>query len=587
MKDLKSLQKPQKQGFQRTLGYVGGSSAWSLGLFIFFFYMIAIISFLTDALRLDNFDPLWFLVSGAAFFPPILIAVVYKFAYLNRRPEKRRVVLNLAVAALAGSSRNVSVGLLASWAGLDETGLWPFRFFGGGLMGVSIFVLWSVGNGSKIQYLNSLRRLGETQDRLASTRLQIPVQVAETNEELQNRTKKALYPQLEAIRELLGDGNNISGVLEKLRFTITDQIRPLMREISNSQPVPFEVQNLERYRFVRASLPDRFSLHDKLLVTWSAFVEALGLSIWLVAFGSPNGLWDLVVIFINYFVVLSVFKLLIPNARNFARFNAITYILLASFAASLANIFYIYYWLDFETTQFLMLSGFATLGGLTGPILLMYLSVRIEKQTAIELQVSNYLLAIAKENALFAQKLWVFRKRWLLILHGNVQSALTAALTRLQGAAEIDAVLIEMVKQDLNRAQSAVETNLKEDFSLQLGLDQLQEVWLGICEISVQVSSRAERALDRNLGSSFCVNEIAKEAVSNAVRHGDATQVSVLIDRIEDDLLVLEVTNNGTPPKDSPEAGIGSEMLDEVCLAWELSSEKRQVVLRAELPVAL
>jgi len=203
------------------------------------------------------------------------------------------------------------------------------------------------------------------------------------------------------------------------------------------------------------------------------------------------------------------------------------------------------------------------------------------------LQVTDYLLVIAKENALFAQKLWVFRKRWLLILHGNVQSALTAALTRLQGAKEIDAVLIEMVKQDLNRAQSAVETNLKEDFSLKLGLDQLQEVWLGICEISVQVSSRAERALDRNLGSSFCVNEIAKEAVSNAVRHGNATQVSVMIDRIEDDLLVLEATNNGTPPKDSPEAGIGSKMLDEVCLAWKLSSEKRKVVLRAELPVVL
>lgn len=587
MSDLKSFQKHQKQGFQRTIGYLGGSSAWSLGLFIFFFYMIAIISFLTDALRLDNFNPLWFLVSGAAFFPPILIAVVYKLAYLNRRPEKRRVVLNLAVAALAGTSRNVSVGLLASWAGLDETGLWPFRFYGGALLGVSIFVLWSVANGAKIQYLNALRRLTETQDRLSSTRSQIPVQVAETNEDLQNRTKKALYPQLDAIRELLGEGNNISGVLERLRFTITEQIRPLMREIADSQPVPFEVQNLERYRFVRASLPDRFSLHDKLLVTWSALVEVLGLSFWLVGFSSTKGLRDIFVIFVNYFVVLGVFKLLIPKSRSFARFNAITYVLLASLLASFANIIYIYYWLDFDTAQFLMLAGFAILSGVVGPILLMYLSVRIEKQTAIELQISDYLLAIAKENALFAQRLWVFRKRWLLILHGNVQSALTAALTRLQSAKVIDAVLIEMVKQDLNRAQSAVETNLKEDFSLQLGLDQLKEAWLGVCEISVQVSSRAERALDRNLGSSFCVNEIAKEAVSNAVRHGDATEVSVLIDRIEDDLLVLEVTNNGTPPKGPTQAGIGSEMLNEVCLAWTLTSENRKVVLRAELPVAL
>jgi two-component sensor histidine kinase len=217
----------------------------------------------------------------------------------------------------------------------------------------------------------------------------------------------------------------------------------------------------------------------------------------------------------------------------------------------------------------------------------MQLSVRIEKRNEIESQITGDLLAIAKENALFAQRLWVFRKRWLLILHGSVQSSLTAALTRLQAAPEINAVTIEMVKQDLRRAELAVESNHTEGFNLDLGISELQEVWAGICTVKVQVSSRDKRALIKNPDSSYCVNEIVKEAVSNAVRHGEASEAQVTIDRISDDLLTVEVTNNGRSPKDDDRTGIGSEMLDEVCLHWELITEKKQVRLVAELPIKL
>ena len=200
--------------------------------------MLSFISFLTDAVRLENFDPLWFIVSGAGFLPPIAIGLIYRFAYLNRRRERPRVVLNLIVAGLAGASRNVSVGFFAMWAGLDQSQLWLFRFFGGAFMGVAIFILWAIGNGSKIEYLSALRSLAETQNRLSSTRLQMPEQLASVNERLQERTKQALLPQLNAIRELLGEASTVRAALDKLRFTITEQIRPMMLEISKDQPKP-------------------------------------------------------------------------------------------------------------------------------------------------------------------------------------------------------------------------------------------------------------------------------------------------------------------------------------------------------------
>jgi signal transduction histidine kinase len=84
------------------------------------------------------------------------------------------------------------------------------------------------------------------------------------------------------------------------------------------------------------------------------------------------------------------------------------------------------------------------------------------------------------------------------------------------------------------------------------------------------------------------VNEIVKEAVSNAVRHGDAKAVKVDIDRVADDLLHIRVQNNGIAAEiQTDSSGIGKEMLDEICLAWELVSDKSGVTLSADLPVKL
>jgi hypothetical protein len=587
MQALDSVVSPRKEPLQRTLRYLGASSAWSIGLFLFSFYILVTISFLTDAVRVQQFESLWFLVSGAGFVPPLVIGLTYKFLYLDRRPEKRRVLLNLFVAGCAGASRNLSVGYFALISGLEESNLWLFRFVGGFVIGMALYFVWALSSGSKIDYLSSLRQLAETQSSLAKTRLQIPDKLLVTNERLQDRTRQAVLPQIAAIRELLGDTANVGRALDKLRDTITQQIRPMMTKLASEQPKPFEVRNLRALRKVETSLPDRFTLRDKIQVTWSSILELFGIVFWLVVFQSKNGLLDSAALFAIYFTILSIFKLSLPKKKKFKRTTALFITALVSLAASTANVMYIYFFLAFDFSELLMLSGFAILGGLIGPLVFLQTNARISKRLEIEQDIRADLLELAKENSLFAQRLWVFRKRWLLVLHGSVQSSLTAALTRLQGDKNVDSVTIELVKQDLMRAESAVQANLKDELDLDAGLKGLQDVWSGICNVSISLSERARRALDRSFDSAFCVNEIIKEAVSNAVRHGEATEAKVSIDRIEDDLLRIEVNNNGSAPRFGNEKGIGSEMMDEICLTWSLTGENKDVLLVADLPVKL
>jgi two-component sensor histidine kinase len=145
-----------------------------------------------------------------------------------------------------------------------------------------------------------------------------------------------------------------------------------------------------------------------------------------------------------------------------------------------------------------------------------------------------------------------------------------------------------MVKQDLLRAEQAINGDVQKQLVFSSTVEEIVGLWKGICSVSIQISERAKRALDRNADTSFCVNEIIKEAISNAVRHGAASHANVSIARLEDDLLEVTVTNDGTTPKGADlRQGIGSEMLNEICLSWSLEGKSPKVRLSASLPLAL
>jgi signal transduction histidine kinase len=191
------------------------------------------------------------------------------------------------------------------------------------------------------------------------------------------------------------------------------------------------------------------------------------------------------------------------------------------------------------------------------------------------------------ELSLFDQQLWLARRQWQFIVHGSVQAALTAALTRLQSP-ECDQATLALVSQDLQRAEKALMAPPVHKIDLPASLAELQTTWRGICDIRLKITERATRALQGNNDACICVNEIVKEAVSNAVRHGQAKTVTVEIDREGDVSLAIKVSNDGLPIKVRPAAGVGSRLIKELTTSWSLGSSKASglTVLAASLPLA-
>jgi signal transduction histidine kinase len=87
-----------------------------------------------------------------------------------------------------------------------------------------------------------------------------------------------------------------------------------------------------------------------------------------------------------------------------------------------------------------------------------------------------------------------------------------------------------------------------------------------------------------------CVADALNEAVSNAVRHGGADRVDVLINyqlSTTDGTVHMRVEDNGPALIDRTKKGLGSQILDETSVAWSLDQLDEGHILNAEFPVSV
>jgi two-component sensor histidine kinase len=194
---------------------------------------------------------------------------------------------------------------------------------------------------------------------------------------------------------------------------------------------------------------------------------------------------------------------------------------------------------------------------------------------------------LAHDQALFEQQLWLGRRAWQFVVHGSVQSALTAALTRLQSSPEPEQYMLNLVVEDLERARQALTSAPDRKIDLPEAIKQLQATWRGICDNRTDITERGSRVLQKNNDACICVNEIIKEAVSNAVRHGEAKSATISIDRRDDFSLEITVSNDGLPLLDQQPLGVGSRLIEELTTDWSLESNKATglTVFKANLPL--
>lgn len=165
-------------------------------------------------------------------------------------------------------------------------------------------------------------------------------------------------------------------------------------------------------------------------------------------------------------------------------------------------------------------------------------------------------------------------------LHGSVQTRLVAcAMAMDRASSEGDRAALAAA---LGEAQSILAMPLAAPTGALSVDDEVRRkvaLWGDLCEFRVAVDPAVEGVLQADT-----IGRIVEEGLTNAIRHGEATEIAIRVG-LDDDRVLVEVVDNGNGPSVGA-AGLGSAMLDQVTARrWRLDREGDRTHLRAWLHV--
>ena len=233
------------------------------------------------------------------------------------------------------------------------------------------------------------------------------------------------------------------------------------------------------------------------------------------------------------------------------------------------------------------------------PFFLIITSLGVSFTTAIqahqrddEARMAMSIARNAQLNADVRERTRRAQRRVAKLLHSNVQAELIASAMllaeRASGSSSAASRAVD-ISEELDRLAAAIQDRLAPSAgpvgrARERVLD-LTSLWSGAVDVTLEVDDATWVALDEDSGALESVMEVVAEGLTNAVRHGESSQVAVRMNRDADGIAV-RITSRGRLAAGS-RAGLGSSFLDASTREWQLSEEAGEVHLTASVDVTL
>jgi two-component sensor histidine kinase len=104
--------------------------------------------------------------------------------------------------------------------------------------------------------------------------------------------------------------------------------------------------------------------------------------------------------------------------------------------------------------------------------------------------------------------------------------------------------------------------------------------WSGI----VRIESLISPAIDETGEAGTHAAQIIEESVVNAVRHGQATEIRVVLEVIADQI-TISISNNGSLIESNSDSGLGSLLFNTFTSEWSIGAEDSKVKSRFKIPL--
>lgn len=223
-------------------------------------------------------------------------------------------------------------------------------------------------------------------------------------------------------------------------------------------------------------------------------------------------------------------------------------------------------------------------GGVWAGLLSLYRAVN-ERRALTEEELRQSVRRLQLVSSVLRRRSYIAHRKLSLVLHGPIQSALHAAALRLAAVPEPDAALIATIRRDISDAVAQLDAASSPYAFLVDTLDDIAELWDGTCTVRWTMDHQTVRLLATSPDAAMSAAEIARECVTNAIKHGGATDIWITLARSGDGVLITAL-DDGVGVADGAVSGVGSRMLDELTVDWSRERQGRGTKVIARVAVS-
>jgi len=167
------------------------------------------------------------------------------------------------------------------------------------------------------------------------------------------------------------------------------------------------------------------------------------------------------------------------------------------------------------------------------------------------------------------RRAWLRQRHLTHTLHSSVQSRVLAE-SRLvgSGTGSLSSSEQRRSRDTLDMVIDAIDEDPSVSIDALGGIVDMVAFWKGMCEISLTVQPELLSTVDAEAAESVLI--VTSEMISNAIRHGSATSMSIEIHRDSPDTIRVHAVNNGRGLGDEHRPGLGMSLYDELSTEWQI-----------------
>lgn len=531
-------------------------------------------------------DPLlWFWVGTGGFLITAFVIEILGRAF--RSQPKRRWYLALAILAFAGLVRGSLMLGLGVWLDLLQPVPFEFAFrlFGGPVFVVAAYATINAAVESYLAFKRDLTELESDREELSRLRSGYKAEVEAATQRQRDKVNTLLSPpmwELQKLFERTPDSTQLQQALIRLESITNEIIRPLSSQLSQTGPI--EVSS--RRSFVsqsRLSFPKRVTPRETFSV-WFFYVSLVTVSL-NAQIVSANSFFGALTVLVAMAPVSGALALLLGplGRRSFdptwlAAIFMVNGLLMGALGGLLAIS------ASLASTEALLWQA-PSYVFLASSLTYAYGLLRTGWTFTLA-ELGSVLEELEHLNARLRQQVWLRQKSLAMELHGSVQAKLQALSKTISNLEQDDLPKVTNLIIEIRESLKKIEMgDYLDGSSFEKLTADLQLLWEGTVDIEFAYDDAASELLARDEGLARCAFEILREAVTNSVKHGDASAVRVSASGDEVGL-ALSIWNNGRAIM-NPQENVGMSLVRQLCSSFEIENVTGGVELRARITSSL